>query len=120
MDLVVRQGHLMREVAAKFRITPTRVCQIVREALGLRPKRIPKSAAVKPLKLKAPSPTPQRALTRAQIGARNRLIVRLARECVSHVRIGVRFGISKQRVHQILGQVAARAHRRKAVATSND
>lgn len=115
---VVHDGMTMAAVARRFHLTPTMVCTIVREALGLREKkRPPENRLKKRQKLQAlvekqrkarsrrPPETaapPRLSLTREQMAARNLKIARLVLEQgVALAVVARRYSLSTARVRQI-------------------
>jgi DNA-directed RNA polymerase sigma subunit (sigma70/sigma32) len=115
---VVKQRLPLGVVARRFRLTKTRVCQIVREALGLIPskaeafrKRVDKWLAAQRRREPVGHTRPAPALTRAQRATRNRLIRWLVtEEGVALALVARRFGLSPTRVRQL----AQRASRRSS------
>lgn len=118
---MVSRGRLsLDEAAERFGLTKTRIGQIVRLALGLIAKKKAKSASAARTPLTPPRPTKHRhPKTPRLVRMRNLLIARLAGEGVSFSRLAVRFGITKQRVHQIVARAKARAASRAALADRN-
>jgi transposase-like protein len=113
VQLVVEEGIPQIKVARRFRLTPTTVCQIVRQAQGLRSARKPQS---KRMLRKTPEPSqgprvttkPWDELTRAQWTARERYIEQRVSLGASLRAVARRYGITVAKVAGIVEDVRRR------------
>ena len=119
VELFTKHKCTMAELAVRFGLPRVRISRIVRLGLGLIPKPKTKSASVVTSRLAPERPSEPRALSRLQLARRNRLIATLAGEGVVLARIATRFGITKQRAHQIVEGSLKRERQRAARAARN-
>ena len=122
---VVEEGLPMAAVARRFRLTPPRVCEIVRIALGLKSKKQRAGQARSTLSTAQPAKQSRRAatvvapvLTRAQQTRRNTRIAQLVLdEHVAAALVARGFGISPAAVRRIV-RLALVSHARARHAHS--